>query len=284
MWRAQDDHAGPRIGVRFGDGGAQRVERPRVVVAQHVPAIAAVALGHVLGERQGGVALDRDVVVVVEARQPAEAEVPGDRRRLPRDALLQVAVGADAVRAVVDDLVPGAVVASGQHALGQRHADRVPEALPERPGGRLDARRVVHLRVARRLRPPLPERLQIVDRQVVAGQVQRGVLEDAGVARRQHEPVAVRPVRVARVVPHILVVEQVRDGREGHGVPGCPEFAFCTASMASVRMVVIDSSSTEGIWGISGSVQWLCSWSLGAAVRGFGASGHPLRWMLNGPE
>ena len=54
-------------------GTAQRVERPRVVEPLHVPAVAAVALGHVLGERERGVALDRDVVVVVEARQAAEA-------------------------------------------------------------------------------------------------------------------------------------------------------------------------------------------------------------------
>ena len=36
-------------------------------------------------------------------------------------------------------------------------------------------------------------------------------------------------------------------GARAMAVPGCPEFAFCTASMASVRMVVIDSSSTEGM-------------------------------------
>ena len=34
-----------------------------------------------------------------------QAEVPGERARLRRDALLEVAVGADDVRAVVDELV-----------------------------------------------------------------------------------------------------------------------------------------------------------------------------------
>ena len=32
--------------------------------------------------------------------------------------------------------------------------------------------------------------------------------------------------------------------------------------------------------GVSRSVQWLCSWSVGALVRGLGASGQPIRWML----
>ena len=42
--RPQDHHARPRVGVALADGGPQVVERPRVVEAQHVPAVAAVAL------------------------------------------------------------------------------------------------------------------------------------------------------------------------------------------------------------------------------------------------
>ena len=119
------------------------------------------------------------------------------RRGLARDALHEVAVGADRVRVVVDDLVARPVVARGEHALGERHADRVADALAERAGRRLDARRVVRLGVARRAATPLPELLQVVDREVVAGEVQRGVLQDAGVAGGEHEAVAVGPLRVA---------------------------------------------------------------------------------------
>jgi hypothetical protein len=36
----------------------------------------------------------------------------------------------------------------------------------------------------------------------------------------------------------------VRDGRSAIGVPGCPEFAFCTASIARVRIVSTESAST----------------------------------------
>ena len=49
-----------------------------------MPAVGLVALADVLGERERGVALDRDVVVVVERDQPAEAEVAGERRGLGR--------------------------------------------------------------------------------------------------------------------------------------------------------------------------------------------------------
>ena len=45
---------------------------------------------------------------------------------------------------------------------------------------------------------PLAERLEVVERQVVAGQVQQAVEQRAAVAGRQDEAVAVGPVRIAR--------------------------------------------------------------------------------------
>ena len=84
------------------------------------------------------------------------------------------------------------VVAIGEEALRDRHADAVREPLAERAGGRLDPRRVTALRMAGRPRAPLPELLQVVEREVVAGEVQRRVLEDAGVPGGEDEAVAVR--------------------------------------------------------------------------------------------
>ena len=60
---------------------------------------------------------------------------------------------------------------------------------------------------------------------------------------REHEAVAVDPVRVGRIVLHDARVERVGDRGSAIGVPGCPEFAFSTASIDSVRMVSTDSFS-----------------------------------------
>ena len=70
-----------------------------------------------------------------------------------------------------------------------------------------------------RARLPLAEALQLLEREVVAGEVERRVLEDAGVAGGEDEPVAVRPVRVGRVVPHHVAVEDVGERRERHRGP-----------------------------------------------------------------
>ena len=58
------------------------------------------------------------------------------------------------------------------------------------------------------------KRLQLLDRQVVAGQVQQRVEQHRAVAVRQHEAVAVRPVRVGRVVAQVAAPQ--RHGDLGH--------------------------------------------------------------------
>ena len=49
------------------------------------------------------------------------------------------------------------------------------------------------LGVARRQRPPLAQRLEVVERQPVAGQVELDVEGQAGVSTGEHEPVPARP-------------------------------------------------------------------------------------------
>src|SRR5699024_7927731 len=59
----------------------------------HVPAVGLVARGGVLGERDRGVALDGDLVVVPQDDEVAQLLGAGDRAGLAADALLEVAVG-----------------------------------------------------------------------------------------------------------------------------------------------------------------------------------------------
>jgi hypothetical protein len=120
--------------------GLERIHVLGVLHPLHVPAVRLQTLCVVLtveGQRRG--AVDRDAVVVVTDDQLAQGEVASDRGRFLADALHHVAVRADHVGVVVDELVSGAVEALGEEALGHRHAHRVGEALPERPGRDLDA-------------------------------------------------------------------------------------------------------------------------------------------------
>ncbi len=235
-----------RVGGRPGDDGAHRDEGrapglgPRrlqrrvqglgiqvpvllLVHPLHVPAVGLVPLQGVLGEGGRRVALDGDVVVVPHDDQIAEPLVAGERGRLGRHALLQVAVaGDDPDRVVEGGVALGRLrveeppLVAGRH----RHADRVGDALAQRAGRRLDARRVPVLGVPGGAAAPGAERLEVVQLQAVSGQEELDVLGQAGVARGEDEAVPARPVRIGRVVAHQLLVEQVRDGRQAHGRTG----------------------------------------------------------------
>ena len=110
-----------------------------------------------------------------------------------------------------------------EEALGERHADSVADALPERPSSDLDAWRVSALGVPRRARAPLAELLQILEAQLVAGEVQQRVLQHARVPGAEHEAIAVGPLRVARVRMQKTLEQRVAQRRERHrgaGVTG----------------------------------------------------------------
>ena len=216
--RAHLDHGG--LGA-LGLGGLDRLLQPRqvrvaVLHLEHLPAVRLVPLAHVLGERELGAAVDGDVVVVVEHDERAEAEVARERGGLARDPLLQAPVAADHEGVVLHHVEALAVEGRGGVRLPQRHAHGIGEALPQRAGGHLDAHGVLVLRVARRLRVHLAELLQVVDRQLVPGQMEHRVEQRARVAVGEDEAVPVGPLGVSRVVVHDVLPEHVRDRRAAH--------------------------------------------------------------------
>ena len=203
--------------ARRRDRRVERLDVLGVLDALHVPAVRLhprLVVLAVEGDRRG--AVDRDVVVVVADDQPAQPEVAGERRRFLADALHHVAVRADRVDVVIDELPAGAVEAVRQEALGDRHADRVCESLPERAGRDLDARGVSALGVPGRARPPLAELLEVVEAEVVTAQVQQRVLQHARVAGAQHEAVAAGPGGVPRVDAQKPLEQGVGERRQRH--------------------------------------------------------------------
>jgi hypothetical protein len=78
-----------------------------------VPAVGLEAPAHILREGQGRVALDGDVVVVVDEVQLPQAQVTGQGRGLAGDPLHQVAVADESPDAMVDHGETGPVEAIG---------------------------------------------------------------------------------------------------------------------------------------------------------------------------
>ncbi len=185
----------------------------------HTPPVGLEALDRVVAVGELGRPVDRDVVVVVDRQEPPQTEVPRQRGRLVGDALHDATVAGDDEGAVVAHL---AAERRAHPAFGQGHAHRVGEPLAERAGGHFEPGRVVVLGMPRRPAAPLAELAQVLQGEVVAGQVEHRVLEDAGVPAGKDEAVTIRPLRVARVVVHDARPEHVRQRRQRHGSARVP--------------------------------------------------------------
>ena len=136
------------------------------------------------------------------------------RRSLVRDAFHHVAVARDHPAAVVHQTVTEGRI---HRALGNAHADRRGDALPERPGRGLDAGAVAVFRVARRGAAELAEALDLAHFHAgIAGQVQQAVKQHRAMAGGEHEPVPVRPVGRAGVVTQIACEQHGRHVRHAH--------------------------------------------------------------------
>ena len=230
-----------------------------------MPAAGVEARDRVVGQRDVRRTGERNQVVVVEKDQFAELEVAGERKRFLADAFHEVAVAADAIGKVVDDGLVLTVVDRSQMRLGDRHADRVADALPQRPGRCLDSRRALRLRVSGRLASELSKVLDVVERNVVAREIEQRVEQHRPVAGREHEAVSVQPVGVFGIEPQMAGPERV-----GHG---CGTHRH--ARMAGVRLldrvngkkrIVLIRCSSAGEFGTTTPFPW---WLM--IMRGGGA-------------
>ena len=152
---------------RMQEGVIRRRQQPQVVGIrhpQHLPAVSFKACPHVLGEGDAGGAFDRDAVVVIDPAQVGQLQMPGQRRGLAGDAFHHVAIAAQRIDAMVVYLEARPVVGGRQPASGDRHADAVRHALPERAGRGFDSGSPAVLRVAGAAAADLPEALQVVQR------------------------------------------------------------------------------------------------------------------------
>ena len=217
---AHDDRGTIRLVSRHFDRGFDPGEVVAVQNPLYVPPVGVEPQARVLREGQVRAAVDRDAVVQVEDDQLAQAEVPREGAGLGGDALHHVPVAGDDIGEVVDDLVAGAVVPGCQVGLGHGHAHGVRDPLPERSRGGLHAGRISVLGMAGCLALPLPEIPDLIEGEVVPGEMEHGVEQHGPVPAGEHEAVAVGPVGIFRVVPHEARPQHVGDGRGFHGQAG----------------------------------------------------------------
>ena len=178
---------------------------------QHLPAVALEAPLGVVPHGERRIALDRDVVRVVDENEVGQLHRAGPRADLVRDALLEVAVAAKDPGLVRDRRFLG----------GQREADAHGNALAERSRRHLDAGHEPALGVARTAAAPLTEGLELVHRELAhAGEVKERVHEGGGVPAREDKAVAARPQGILRIDVEMLEPENARQVGHAQGRAG----------------------------------------------------------------
>ena len=207
------------LALRCADSQVHQVQVVHVGDIEHIPMPSAETRRHVVGESQRGAAFDGDVIVVVEPDEVRQAKVAGNRGGFVADAFHQVAVAAEGVDAIVENIF---VELRRQPALSHRKANGVRHALAERTGCGLDTRREAVLRVTRRLGAPLAELLELVEWQIEAGEMQHGVEQHRGMAVGEDEAVAAGPMRIARIEAQEAVPQDESQRSQSHGCTGMP--------------------------------------------------------------
>ena len=207
-----DDHLRAAVLVRLGlfDRGGDGGEVV-AVDGDRVPALGGEILLRVLALGDVGHGVERHVVGIIDEDQVIEAVVAGEGDGLLGDAFLKAAVAVDGEDVLVEDRVLRGVEARGGAFAGERVADGIADALAERAGGRLDARRFMELRVPRRDRVQRAEFFHLVTGNRVTGEMQPAVEEHRAVAGGENEAVAVEPLRGIRVVAHGLAEQHGTD-------------------------------------------------------------------------
>ena len=216
------DVAGLVGGLRALHGGEDGVLiMPVDPLGEPAAGLETLHLIHGIGDRQG--AVDGNVVVVMQHDHAGELEMARDGDGLLRDALHEIAIGGQHIGMVVDDIAKFGV----QHALGQGHAHGGGQALTQRAGGGLDARRVMHFRVAGGQRAHLAEIADLVDGHLfLAREVQEGVEQHGAVTGGEHETITIRPMRIRHVVFQYLGEEHGGDVGGAHGQAGMAGFGL----------------------------------------------------------
>ena len=134
-----------------------------------VPVVGTKAFSSIVIERQLGWPINRDVVVVVNADQASETQVSCQRGRFMRDAFFETAISGNGPNVVITQI---SAIGRPQVTFRYCHPDRVCKTLTKGTCCDLYTLSNFIFRVTRCARTELSKLFEIIDRQVVACEVQ----------------------------------------------------------------------------------------------------------------
>ncbi|MCK7509366.1 MAG: hypothetical protein MZV70_38610 [Desulfobacterales bacterium] len=141
----------------------------------HLPAVGLEAHFDIFGKRQSCGAGQGYFVVVIKNDEFPQTQMTGQSAGFRDHAFHHVAVSGHDIRVMINDGLPVAIEPRRQMRLGNSHADGVGQSLPQRAGSHFHACRMLIFRMSRCAAAPLAEIFDVVERKIVAGQMQESV-------------------------------------------------------------------------------------------------------------
>ncbi len=115
---------------------------------------------------------------------------------------------------MIDNLQAGSIKASCSHLLTNGHTHCIGDSLSQRACRCFHPVRFTIFRMPRRLRTELSKLLQVIQGELVSGQMQEGIKQHRAMTTRQDKAIPVGPAGVGGVVPHPVEIEDRSDIRQ----------------------------------------------------------------------
>ena len=145
-----------------------------------MPPARPISRRYVLARRQRRCPVNRDAVVIPKDDQPTQPEMPGKANCFMVNALHQAPVPRDDICMMIDKFITELRV---QMALGNRHADRHRQPLPQWSGRALHTFKLEILRMPRTRTAQLAEVADVSDRRAgISCQIQRRISQHRAVS------------------------------------------------------------------------------------------------------
>ena len=145
------------------------------------------------------------------------------------------------VRIMIHEVMPQAVVARGEMAFRDGHADAIGKSLAERTGGGFHDGGHAALGMTGREAAPLAKPFDLFERQMIARKIQHTVQQHRPVTGRQDESVSIEPVRIGQVMLEKSCPQDIGHRGRPQRQAWMALSAFCTASTDRKRIVSMDN-------------------------------------------
>mmetsp|Transcript_6851 Transcript_6851/g.13635 ORF Transcript_6851/g.13635 Transcript_6851/m.13635 type:complete len:272 (-) Transcript_6851:81-896(-) len=182
----------------------------------NVPSHCFITGSNILGERDVGMAINGNAVVIVQSNQLSESPMPGKGSSFGRNTFHVATISHDDICVVINQVHSRLVVASCQVLLSNCKSNCISNSLSQWPSCDFDSLGQEILWMSWGLRSPLTELLQVLNSHVVSHQVKERVVKHRSVSSGQNKAITTQPGYVFWIGCHEILEEDIGHGSTPH--------------------------------------------------------------------